>query len=40
VATLDLLPTVRRRLFCFGLFWHALNLVWVGVFTIVYLGAR
>lgn len=30
----------RRRLFCFGLFWHALDIVWVGVFTIVYLGAR
>jgi cytochrome o ubiquinol oxidase subunit 3 len=40
VATLGLLPMVRRRLFCFGLFWHALDIVWVGVFTIVYLGAR
>ncbi len=25
------------RLFCFALFWHALDLVWIGVFTIVYL---
>ena len=24
---------------CFSLFWHALDIVWVGVFTIVYLGA-
>jgi len=33
-------PMVQRRLFCFGLFWHALDIVWVGVFTIVYLGAH
>jgi cytochrome o ubiquinol oxidase subunit 3 len=25
------------RFFCFALFWHALDLVWIGVFTIVYL---
>jgi cytochrome o ubiquinol oxidase subunit 3 len=31
---------VVRRFFCFGLFWHALDIVWVGVFTVVYLGAR
>lgn len=40
VATLGLHPMVRRRLFCFGLFWHALDIVWVAVFTIVYLGAH
>ena len=40
VATLGLRTTVVRRLFCFSLFWHALDLVWIGVFTIVYLGAR
>jgi cytochrome o ubiquinol oxidase subunit III len=40
VATLGFKPMVRRRLFCFALFWHALDIVWVGVFTIVYLGAR
>jgi len=22
---------------CFSLFWHALDIVWVGVFTLVYL---
>ncbi len=33
-------PMVRRRFFCFALFWHALDIVWIGVFTIVYLGAR
>lgn len=40
IATLGFLPMVRRRFFCFGLFWHALDIVWIGVFTIVYLGAR
>jgi cytochrome o ubiquinol oxidase subunit III len=39
-ATLGLGPMVSRRFFCFGLFWHALDIVWIGVFTIVYLGAR
>jgi cytochrome o ubiquinol oxidase subunit 3 len=28
---------VIRRLYCFNLFWHALDIIWVGVFTIVYL---
>ena len=40
VATLGFQPIVMRRLRCFGLFWHALDIVWVGVFTIVYLGVR
>ena len=40
VATLGLRPMVVRRFGCFSLFWHALDLVWIGVFTIVYLGAR
>lgn len=40
VATLGLVPMVIRRLRCFALFWHALDIVWIGVFTIVYLGAR
>lgn len=39
VATLGLRISVVRRLFCFSLFWHALDLVWIGVFTIVYLGS-
>src|ERR1700690_1111955 len=39
VMTLGFRPMVRRRLFCFSLFWHALDIVWIGVFTIVYLGA-
>jgi cytochrome o ubiquinol oxidase subunit 3 len=39
VATLGFRPVVVRRLLCFTLFWHALDIVWIGIFTIVYLGA-
>ena len=28
---------VLRRLRCFSLFWHALDIIWVGLFTVVYL---
>src|SRR6478609_8760988 len=28
---------VLRRMMCFALFWHALDIVWVGVFSVVYL---
>jgi cytochrome o ubiquinol oxidase subunit III len=35
------LDYVRRRLFCFSLFWHALDIIWVALLTMVYLmGAR
>ncbi|WP_296743466.1 cytochrome (ubi)quinol oxidase subunit III [Mesorhizobium sp.] len=30
-------PDVLRRLHCFGLFWHALDIIWVAIFTLVYL---
>ena len=40
VATLGFHPMVGRRIFCFTLFWHVLDIVWIGVFTIVYLGAK
>ena len=30
-------PAVLRRLLCWSLFWHALDIVWVGGFTLVYL---
>jgi cytochrome o ubiquinol oxidase subunit 3 len=40
-AAKGLQPIVLRRLLCFSLFWHALDIIWVGVFTLVYLmGAR
>jgi cytochrome o ubiquinol oxidase subunit III len=37
VIALGLRPAVLRRLLCWSLFWHALDIVWVGVFTLVYL---
>lgn len=40
VFTLGWRPFVIDRLACFSLFWHALDIVWIGVFTIVYLGAH
>jgi cytochrome o ubiquinol oxidase subunit 3 len=40
VLTLGWRPMVIDRLACFSLFWHALDIVWIGVFTIVYLGAH
>ena len=40
VFTLGWRPMVVNRLACFSLFWHALDIVWIGVFTIVYLGAH
>ncbi|WP_310618594.1 cytochrome c oxidase subunit 3 [Flexibacterium corallicola] len=32
-----LTPLVRSRLFRLGLFWHFLDIVWIGIFSIVYL---
>ena len=37
VITYGLPAPVLRRLLCWSLFWHALDIVWVGVFTLVYL---
>jgi cytochrome o ubiquinol oxidase subunit III len=37
VVTRGFRPSTIRRLYCFTLFWHALDIVWVGVFTVVYL---
>ena len=31
---------IIHRLMCFNLFWHALDIVWIGIFTIVYLMGR
>jgi cytochrome o ubiquinol oxidase subunit III len=30
-------PHIGRRLLCFSVFWHALDIIWVAIFTIVYL---
>jgi cytochrome o ubiquinol oxidase subunit III len=37
VAIRGFSATVERRLLCFSLFWHALDIVWVWLFTVVYL---
>ena len=37
VLVQGLRAAVLRRLLCWSLFWHALDIVWVGVFTLVYL---
>ena len=37
VLAKGLRAAVLRRLLCWSLFWHALDIVWVGVFTLVYL---
>jgi cytochrome o ubiquinol oxidase subunit III len=30
-------PVVERRMHCYSLFWHALDIIWVLIFTVVYL---
>ena len=41
VVAKGLRAAVLRRLLCWSLFWHALDIVWIGVLTLVYLmGAR
>jgi cytochrome o ubiquinol oxidase subunit 3 len=37
IATRGFRPTTIWRLQCFSLFWHALDIIWVALFTIVYL---
>jgi cytochrome o ubiquinol oxidase subunit III len=37
VAIKGLRAKVERRLLCFSLFWHALDIIWVWLFTVVYL---
>lgn len=32
-----LIPANRRRLACLSMFWHFLDVIWIGVFTFVYL---
>ena len=41
VAVKGLRPAVERRMLCFSLFWHALDIIWISLFTVVYLmGVR
>ncbi|MEW6436259.1 MAG: cytochrome o ubiquinol oxidase subunit III [Pseudomonadota bacterium] len=37
VATKGLIQANKRRLLCLSMFWHFLDVVWIGVFTFVYL---
>lgn len=37
VARHGLIPANRRRLMCLSMFWHFLDVIWIGVFTFVYL---
>ncbi|WP_407067686.1 cytochrome o ubiquinol oxidase subunit III [Marilutibacter alkalisoli] len=37
VGKLGLTTANRRRLLCLSMFWHFLDVVWIGVFTFVYL---
>ncbi len=37
VAQRGLIPENQRRLLCLSLFWHFLDVIWIGVFTLVYL---
>ena len=37
VANKGLITENRRRLMCLSMFWHFLDVVWIGVFTFVYL---
>ena len=37
VAVRGFRANVQRRLACFSLFWHALDIIWVALFSVVYL---
>lgn len=37
VGMKGLIPANKRRLMCLSLFWHFLDVIWIGVFTFVYL---
>lgn len=40
VATKGFKPIVVSRIFRLGLFWHFLDVVWIGIFTFVYLAGN
>ena len=39
VAVMGFRSRVQLRLQCFSLFWHTLDIIWVGIFSVVYLMA-
>lgn len=40
VSRRGLTPVTARKLFTFSLYWHFLDIVWVFIFTFVYLGGK
>lgn len=38
IAVFGLVPMVKTRLLRLALFWHFLDVIWIGIFSIVYLG--
>ena len=40
VAAKGFRADILRRVLCFTLFWHALDIVWVAIFTVVYLMGK
>lgn len=38
IRIFGLVPIVKTRLLRLGLFWHFLDIIWIGIFSIVYLG--
>lgn len=38
MRTMGLTDVVKTRLLRLGLFWHFLDIIWIGIFSIVYLG--
>lgn len=37
IGTKGLIPANQRRMVCLSMFWHFLDVIWIGVFTFVYL---
>lgn len=37
IYLIGFLPHVVRRLHCFNLYWHVLDIIWVAIFTVAYL---
>ncbi len=37
LARYGLIPANQRRLMCLSMFWHFRDVIWIGVFTFVYL---
>ncbi|WP_374327770.1 cytochrome c oxidase subunit 3, partial [Paracoccus pantotrophus] len=37
ITRTGLIPANQRRMVCLSMFWHFLDVIWIGVFTFVYL---